>query len=390
MGEVDLATSATLYTGAGIGLLVAGVDLGGDGAKDLVAASSDAIWSVNSPLASGPIDSVGIAWEHALVPYALYNLGDTDGDGTGELAVSLEYVGPITRATDPFAVVVISGADPSQPSSYILDPYLETVPLGGNLYGVAAPGDTDGDGLSDLVIGSNNAEDNAGGVYLFRGPLPEATALGEQDAIIVGGPDGRLGYELVSGDFDGDGRPDLACETEGGLVSVLFVPTDVQGSVLAETIAFGSIAGPLSALIKGTADLDNDGADDLLLRLYDEDQTVIAQGPFSGERTSEESVSAIEVYRVQTVGDIDGDGADDLAGEDRGEGNGPVWLWYGPLSGVRHPSDADATLIIEEGGTALPNAIAGLGDINGDGAGELAIGSFVNGGTVYVLFGGPR
>lgn len=385
---VELATQAIRLHGVGIGMLVAGADLDGDGLQDLVTASFEAVWSVTSPLTSGSINAVGLPLPDPPLLTDVLGLGDTDGDGTSEVVLAIEYMGPVSRAMDPWAAVVLSGSDPSQVASWVYDPRLEGM-LGSHSYHVAAPGDVDGDGLADLAIS------DAYGLSLFRGPLAEVVEVGSDEDGRLLSEQGRLGESLVAGDFDLDGIADLAVHGGWGW-DVLVVDGNLQGSVVAETAAFASFSGAEEELMHAVSsgDLDGDGAADLLLDLMNEARAPVAWGPLQGAQPVAALTDGLSERGMLPVGDLDGDGTDDLAKiVSPDERSRVVHLWYGPLAGLSQ-GEADAFLVLEDvADERFPEFedLAGLGDVNGDGFDDLAVGNpFGAGGTTYVLLGGER
>jgi hypothetical protein len=93
-------------------------------------------------------------------------------------------------------------------------------------------------------------------------------------------------------------------------------------------------------------------------------------------------------------GDVNGDGLADVAvgvaaAEDA---RGVVYVFYGKATFLTGPVEADAAITGETPGDAFGRAVANLGDANGDGYADLAVGASGyagNSGKVYVFFGGP-
>jgi hypothetical protein len=145
------------------------------------------------------------------------NAGDLDGDGLEELAatginqVSEELlvfsgpvVGPIANAD---ADVRILGGDPN-------DVYWSGI----------GHADLDGDGRDDLYVGNLAHEDYRGAVYAFFGPIEGDTETGTADMRIVGTDDNYpdVGSDVTSpGDVDGDGSADLLIGAMGASVVYL-------------------------------------------------------------------------------------------------------------------------------------------------------------------------
>ena len=182
--------------------------------------------------------------------------GDFNGSGHDDLAIgsNLENIGSII---DAGAVNVIHGTDTglttannqfwSQNSPGIVD-----VAAADEEYGYSlAAGDFDGDGKDDLAIGvpreQVGSSINAGAVNLMYGSGTGLTASGDQiwhqdssDALgsVVNSaePGDYFGWSVTTGDFNGDGRDDLAV----GVVSEGFFSTNGVGST---NVLFGSKAG---------------------------------------------------------------------------------------------------------------------------------------------------
>lgn len=131
--------------------------------------------------------------------WAISELEDVNGDGVTDLIVSDDTGSPSGIGV----VSVFSGS-----SGALLDQFSEGV--GGRLgYAIADAGDVDGDGVTDLVIGSYQSRDgapNGGRFDVFSG------ADGSVLATVVGTvPGAQLGFDAVGlGDVDGDGVPDVA------------------------------------------------------------------------------------------------------------------------------------------------------------------------------------
>ncbi|MBN1477759.1 FG-GAP repeat protein [Candidatus Sumerlaeota bacterium] len=117
---------------------------------------------------------------------------------------------------------------------------------------------------------------------------------------------------------------------------------------------------------------------------------------FLGEAPRDEAGSAIA-----GAGDVNGDGLSDLlvgawANDEAGEDAGKVYLILGrtePVEGEISLSEADASFVGEAAGDFAGYAVAGVGDVNGDGLDDFLIGAIGNdeseedAGKVYLMFG---
>jgi hypothetical protein len=301
-----------------------------------------------------------------------------------------------------------------------------------------AAGDFDGDGRPDLAIGAETesidaGDDLEGRVHVLSGtedgPDPGSAVAWSLDGTIFAPGDtlDLFGTELATGDFDGDGRDDLAIGIpfrdalhDGGTVDdaggvlvlygsdlglgllghqMLRQGADGLGGVPEESDWFGA------ALASG--DFNADGYDDLAIGVYGEDVGAISGagavnvifGSASGLSTtaavadqlwtqSDTDLSTDEAGDWfgwdLAVGDFDGDGDDDLAvgvpGErvDGLDGAGAVLTLYGTGIGlVWGPSEflTEAGAVPGEpaAGDRFGTALA-AGDFDGDGRDDLAIG----------------
>ncbi len=153
-----------------------------------------------------------------------------------------------------------------------------------------AAGDVSGDGIDDLILGSLLADPgdraNAGAVYVMFGGR---TAGGnfdfidlQPDAFITGQSDrldsDRLGTELAVGDFNADGRRDLAVAAvfradSTGAVFVWWGPIARGRRIdLQSQAADWTIVGPAARTFFGSSlqagDVDGDGVDDLVVSAF--------------------------------------------------------------------------------------------------------------------------
>ena len=244
-------------------------------------------------------------------------------------------------------------------------------------YIVGRAGDLDGDGAEELLVSAHGDARRgawAGAAYLLYGPLPDGEIqLSDADATILGMREGDFTAEGWAGvgDVDGDGYDDLAISAPGR------DPAWGQPGPPAPGVTHLFYGGP--ERITGVVDV---AASDVQL-IGESD--VDFSGWFLASRT-----------------DLDADGVHDLVigaarDDEGGEDAGAVHVLYGGQRwhGAVDLAAADAKLLGEPHGW-VGSGLRGIGDLDGDGHDDVAIGTRAfpgegDGlGRVHVVYGGPR
>ena len=406
---------------------------------------------------------------------------DVDGDGNAEIgelqqggAVQVAYGSAGGPNGDPNGIDVPGVPDvqfisqstsPTVPATDLIEP--------GDRYGyVVASGDFNGDGYSDLAVGVPDEDlvsqgvtlRDAGAVHviygsavglhtsatrpeqlLHRGPALFPASLSVSNTAI--GSYERFGESLAVGDFNGDGRDDLAIGVP--YQELGSVPLDDVGGV---DVVYGSASGlgggyneqawdsndlVANSLAADTrmgvslqaGDFDGDGRDDLAIGSFGADNAGLVQVLFGSATTLSTQGRPPQTIRqgvggvpgvaaagsgfgtVLNAGDFNGDGRDDLAiGVPRGSvggaaSAGTVTVVSGSSQGLLSQGGAVVVATAEwtqtglagdgsESGDQFGYALA-AGDFNSDGFDDLGIGvPFESVGTkttigaVNVIYGG--
>lgn len=169
-------------------------------------------------------------------------------------------------------------------------------------------GDTDGDGIDDISVLQQE-------VYIFRGPLQGDYALADADAYFAG-----LGFGndvLPAGDWDGDGRRDVALRYEqNGEAFGAVYPVTIGGTppTSEELVRF---ADPGNGAWPGLGDMDvqGDGWPDMLIGTSSGEAFWLVSGPASGtlEFSSDQPHFYLPEEGVRWVRtDLDDDGRSEL------------------------------------------------------------------------------
>ena len=340
----------------------------------------------------------------------IVDLGDIDGDSYSDFAVSAIGTnnGPATEA-GAVLLHLGSGGIPPAPTTVVTGASTNDH-VGSAL---AGRGDVNGDGYLDLLIGAREwdepAKVDAGKVFLFFGSstglltTPPWTRVGS-----VAGQGFGAGVALT--DFDADGYTDVVVgsssptngSTAPGKVEVYYggptgpsnTPGTVYAAPLPDDVSFGLTVAALG-------DVTGDGIADLgigapaegghgVVRVF-EGSLGRSQSPFPVLTIPGTQADARFGEAMAGGGDVDGDGVDDFAiGEPGWDGSqtdeGRFSLYFGPLRGVT----AVPGVVFESGalGSMLGSSIAPFRDINLDGFADVILGAPGDAGYVLPFMGG--
>jgi Ca2+-binding RTX toxin-like protein len=247
-------------------------------------------------------------------------------------------------------------------------------------------GDFNGDGISDLLVGANQADGYRGAGYVIFGKDTGVTGAFAGN-INVATLDGTNGFKMPAGasydyagtsvanagDVNGDGIDDLIIGAMGadpngsnsGAAYIVFGKT----TAFTATVSLTGLDGTTGFRISGEA---------------------------SGDQTG---------ISVSSAGDINDDGIDDiLIGANGGGNNGAVYVVFGKDTDVAGAFASNLNLSTLDGtngfqvdgevaGDNLGIRVAGLGDVSGDGIDDIGFGATgqdphgSNSGAAYVIFG---
>jgi len=276
-------------------------------------------------------------------------------------------------------------------------------PPGGSTWG-ALP-DFNGDGYDDAAVGLPFRTSPSPGVTVLRGS-PAGLQAGGALTLTPPGSAALFGFSVAAiGDVNGDGYGDLAVGAPSALREVGQVFVYLGGAVGLSAAPAATLTGPgeagalFGSSVSGAGDLNVDGYADLVVGaplaaitgrvfVYLGSPTGIAASPTTVLTPPDPTMVRFGVS-VANAGDVDGDGDSDLlVGADATGGfTGAAYLYAGSTSGI--PATATRRIVSPEGGQ-FGGAVAGIGDSNGDGLPDFAVGAAnveSARGRVYVFHG---
>ncbi|MBN95818.1 MAG: hypothetical protein CL928_17395, partial [Deltaproteobacteria bacterium] len=357
--------------------------------------SSTPSWTVSSPQTGSDF---GVSVSSA---------GDVNGDGYGDVVVGAS--GHDNGQVNEGRAYLYLGSSSGLSSTHA---WRGESGIAGARFGnsVSSAGDVNGDGYSDVLVGAYlgdyNSAPPAGGdgyAYIYLGApsivseTPTWTDESDQAS-------SSFGYSLgTAGDVNGDGFDDVvvgAYEYDNGQndEGQVFLYEGTASGLASEPswTAEGNQAGAqFGWAVDGAGDINGDGYADVVIGApkYDNGQSnegrafvyhgsATGLSPTAAWTAEADQVGAELGFAVDSAGDVNGDGFDDLIvgahlwRNAENDSVGKAYLYLGGLDGL------DATpgwsTAAGEAGARYGSAVAGAGDVNGDGFSDILVGAHLH------------
>jgi hypothetical protein len=335
---------------------------------------------------------------------AVAGIGDVDNDTYEDIIIGApKYLVAGERSGSAFIYLGGGGGVKDVVQRQLIPPN----GISGSLFGaaVAAAGDVNGDGYDDVIVGApyhHEVNGHEGAVYVYHGGLGGLTQTPAWSKIGPGN-DIQFGYAVSSaGDVNHDGFDDILVgapfygsnsSSEGAVY--LFLGSETGLSTEPAWIYEGGQAGAtLGWIVTGIGNInpDVDDYDDIAISAPgydDEDSDEGLVMVFLGTATGLQAVPVWSVPGVEMgerfgsavdgAGDVDGNGYLDLIVGARGyDGDqtdiGAAYLFSNSAAGLS--TTASWMVSSDQDFSGFGISVAGLGDVNQDGYGDVAVGAY--------------
>jgi len=357
------------------------------------------------------------------VPHADFN-----GDGIGDIVASAHgaYVNGQAGAGQIVALYGTATGVSSAKRSTISQNTTGvpgTAEAGDGFGGETAYADFNGDGYDDLAVASPwekvGTDTNGGALAILWGSASGLTGKSSYVPDPAVSSHDYWGKDLAAGDFDGDGKADLAVGSSSNTIYVYkggFSTSGTPGgrTTIKPPIESGTNDSPYGPLSLTAGDVNGDGRTDLVVDGF---ETNTSYGwntnyfvPGTAGGLSVASAQTLKPGIITAIGDINGDGYGDIvsgAGWDSttsdgtpvpdAANGGKVNITYGSASGPATTSGITQNTGNVPGASEKGDAFGwdlDMGDINGDGYQDLVVSApdedingIANTGMVTVLYG---
>ncbi len=357
----------------------------------------------------------------AVMGWSVASAGDVNADGYADVIIGARLFD--AGQTDEGAAFVFLGSAAGIASG---DPLTAAAQLESNQplaelgYSVSSAGDVNGDGYADVIVGAryyDAGQVDEGAAFIFLGSaagIADGNPLTAHARIESNQSPAELGNSVSSaGDINGDGYGDVivgahsytnGAGQDGEGAAFLFLGSAggiANGNPLTAHARFESNqpSAQLGIGVASAGDVNGDGYGDVIVGAHTyangepaEGSAFVFLGSAAGitngspitanARLESNQANALMGVSVSSAGDVNGDGYGDvIVGAsiyNNGEsGEGAAFVFLGSGSGIANgnPLTAQALLESNQVNASLGYSVASAGDVNGDGYGDVIVGS---------------
>ena len=324
--KVDFTTDSTPSS-------VAIGDLDGDGKLDIVITNQfkNKIWVYRNTSTSGSITTSSFATGVSFISDTLslptsVAIGDLDGDGKPDLAVTNSYSNTVSILKNTSTAGSITNASFAKSVDF-------TTGLGPISVAIA---DIDGDGKPDLAVANFNAKT----ISIFRNTTTTGTISTSSFAAKVDFTAGTGPHCVTAGDLNSDGKMDLIVANQGSNTISVFTNTATSGTITTSSLAAQVVipSNGESPYYVSVGNIDGDTHPDILVSNQIGNKMVVIRNNYASGNISASSFAAGVTFATGNypfsvaVADLDGDGKPDLAVPNFGDNT--VSVYWNALSNV--------------------------------------------------------
>lgn len=436
----DWTSHPTGQDGSEFGHAVSGAgDIDGDGIQDLLVGAprwdgdelSEGRVYLYFGSARGPSDTADwtedpVDWQDGHFGTDVARAFDVDGQGYGDFLVGAPGWSFWRYGQEGSTYLYVSADGEGVDFGWQVDP----TDLFQSWFGsaVSSAGDVNADGYADVLVGASGMDGEEAGegrAYLWLGNRGSPGTTPDWTADPTDQSGAAFGFDVAGGgDVDGDGFDDVVVTAgyadgdvgfEGRAYLYLGQSTVLGADPLTGPVWIADPSDEQLAYFGATAafagDVDQDGYDDVLVgaprsdgEAVDEGRVYLFRGGDGGlEDTPSWTADPTDQegagfgYALDGAGDVNADGYPDLVigapwfdGEVENEGR--VYIYLGGPDGLV----AEPAAVIDLHGSDHSNvgsAVAGAGDVNGDGVDDLLVGAYgwdgdvQNEGAAFLFYG---
>jgi hypothetical protein len=367
-------------------------DINGDGNDDFIVSS----WGSNlTPYvyvyldSENPTEAVRLTDGEELNGFGkdISGVGDVNNDGYDDFIVGAKHAkgGAFNRSIGK-AYLYLGGDDINNLTIVELEGEKD-----GDNFGcsVSGAGDVNNDGYDDFIVGAygfDGRSTNSGKAYLYLGG-------GDVNNLNIVAFEGKDRYDNLgtsvsgAGDVNGDGYEDIIIGFKKGSnnnkgEAYVFYGGETVDAV--PGITFSGTDSSYSMKVSSAGDVNGDGYDDVMIGVIGVDNSYkgrvyIYYGGETPDNTVDVTIEGVHDngftgYSQSALGDINGDGYDDIAvgTPNTPDTKGIVSIYYGAEN---MDAVADVEIVEEGNDLELGSSMEAGGDLNGDGFPDLLVGA---------------